>query len=137
MKRVLPPAVAAACCTAAAGCGFTVASPDDFLLTRLGQGTKLTLLVNDGGTIRCNGGKARPLSSALLIRARDLTDGLTNDAKRSLSIPSPRNSVYRYTVKLQQGTVSFPDTSAAHREEFASAEEFVLKALAGPCAGVR
>jgi hypothetical protein len=112
-----------------------VQSPDDFLLTRTGQGTKVTLLVNDGGTIRCNGGKARPISSALLIHARDLTDGLTNDAKRSLRIPAPPNSVYRYTVKLQQGTVSFPDTSAARREEFASAEQFVLQALAGPCGG--
>ena len=33
-------------------------SPDLFLLTRTGQGATLTLLVNDGGTIRCNGGKA-------------------------------------------------------------------------------
>jgi hypothetical protein len=45
--------------------------------------------------------------------------------------------VYRYRIRLQAGTVSFPDTSAAHREEFASAEQFVLQALSGPCAGLR
>jgi hypothetical protein len=135
MKRALPLAVAAACCSAVAGCGFDVQSPDDFLLTRTGQGSKLTLLVNDGGTIRCNGDKPRPISDTLLIHARDLADGLSNDAKRSLKIPSPPNSVYRYTVRLPSGTVSFPDTSAAHREELASAEQFTLQALAGPCAG--
>ena len=118
-----------------AGCGFNVKSPDDFLLTRTGQGRTLTLLVNDSGTIRCNGSKPKPISDALLIHARDLVDGLGKDAKKSLNIPSPPNSVYRYRIKLEAGTVSFPDTSAAHREEFASAEQFVLQALAGPCAG--
>jgi hypothetical protein len=119
------------------GCGFDVRSPDDFLLTRTGQGTTLTLLVNDGGTIRCNGSKPKPISDKLLIHARDLVDGLGKDAKRSLNIPSPPNSVYRYRIRLRSGTVSFPDTSAAHREEFASAEQFVLQALSGPCAGLR
>ena len=37
-----------------AGCGLNVQSADLFLLTRTGQGPKLTLLVNDSGTIRCN-----------------------------------------------------------------------------------
>ena len=45
---------------ALAGCGLNVASPDLFVLTRTGQGGKLTLLVNDGGTVRCNGGKVSP-----------------------------------------------------------------------------
>ena len=126
------PALAA---LALAGCGFDVQSPDDFLLTRTGQGTTLTLLVNDGGTIRCNGSKPKPISDALLIHARDLVDGLSKDAKRSLHIPAPPNSVYQYRIRLQAGTIAFPDTSAAHREEFASAEEFVLQALAGPCSG--
>jgi hypothetical protein len=118
-----------------AGCGFDVQSPDDFLLTRTGQGRTLTLLVNDGGTIRCDGAKPKPITNALLVHARDLVDGLGKDAKKSLDIPSPPNSVYRYRIRLATGTVSFPDTSAAHREEFASAEQFVLQALAGPCAG--
>ncbi|HEU4703782.1 MAG TPA: hypothetical protein VFS37_14980, partial [Conexibacter sp.] len=44
-----------------AGCG--AATPDVFLLTRSGSipGARLTLLVNDGGTVRCNGGEPRQL----------------------------------------------------------------------------
>jgi hypothetical protein len=116
-----------------AGCGFNVRSADLFLLTRTGQGKTLTLLVNDGGTIRCNGSKPRPIPDTLLIRARDLADGLAADAKRSLRIPTPSNSVYQFRVKLSSGTVRFPDTAAAHRHEVASAEQFVLLAVAGPC----
>lgn len=131
MKRTLAGIVA----LSLAGCGLDVQSPDDFLLTRTGQGKTLTLLVNDSGTIRCDGGKAKQITNALLIHARDLRDGLNKDANKSLDIPSPPNSVYRYRVRLASGTVSFPDTSAAHREEFASAEQFVIQALAGPCRG--
>ena len=47
------------------GCGLNVELADLFLLTRTGQGSKLTMLVNDSGTIRCNGGKQKTLSSAL------------------------------------------------------------------------
>ena len=61
------PALAALAALALVGCGFDVQSPDDFLLTRTGQGKTLTLLVNDSGTIRCNGSKPRPISDALLI----------------------------------------------------------------------
>ena len=51
-------------CVAMAGCGLDVQAPDLFLLTRTGQGSKLTLIVNDSGTIRCNGAKAKAISDA-------------------------------------------------------------------------
>jgi hypothetical protein len=126
-------AAAVLCCVGLAACGFAVESPDDFLMTRTGQGTKVTVLVNDAGTIRCDGGRARPITSALLISARDLVDNLTNDAKKPLRIPQAHNSVYRYTVRMQVGTISFPDTAAASHHELAGAEQFMLQALAGPC----
>ena len=59
-----------------AGCGVDQQSPDLYLLTRTGQGRQLTLLANDGGTIRCDGGKARALPDSLLIQARDLAQDL-------------------------------------------------------------
>jgi hypothetical protein len=129
-------AIALAAAAALAGCGFGVQSPDDFLLTRTGQGPKLTLLVNDGGTIRCDGGNSRPISNVMLISARDLVDNLDNDAKAKLRITPAADSVYTYTIRMQDGTISFPDTAAIKRPELAGAEQLTLNALAGPCRGL-
>jgi hypothetical protein len=120
---------------ALAGCGFDVQSPDLFLLTRTGQGKKLTLLVNDGGTISCNGRRPRSLSAPLLLQARDLASGLGGDAQEKLRIPSLPNSVYRYKIRLQQGTISFPDTAAASGKfpRLAQAELFAARAAEQAC----
>ena len=51
-----------------AGCGFDVEEPDLFLVTRTGgQGHKLSLLVNDSGTVSCNGGKPKAISDPQLL----------------------------------------------------------------------
>jgi hypothetical protein len=119
--------------TLVAGCGLNVSSPDLFLLKRTGEGRKLTLLVNDGGTIRCNGGPAKNLPDPLLLSARDLATALDQDAKNKLRMPPNPRSVFDYTVRLQDGTISFQDTAAATHKEFADAEQFVLQASQGPC----
>ena len=115
-----------------AGC-FDVQSADLFLLTRTGQGGKLTLLVNDGGTIRCNGAKAKAISNNGLITARDLSENLVTDAQNHLTIPKAPGSVYYYTIKLQEGTVSFPDRAAATRKVLAQAELFATQAAQQDC----
>jgi hypothetical protein len=115
-----------------AGC-FDVQSADLFLLTRTGQGGKVTLLVNDGGTIRCNGAKAKPISNNGLITARDLSENLVTDAQSHLTIPKAPGSVYYYTIKLQQGTVSFPDRAAATHNVLAQAELFAAQAAQRDC----
>jgi hypothetical protein len=119
----------------AAGCGLDVQSPDLFLLTRTGQGQKLTLLVNDGGTIRCNGGKSKTLPGPLLLAARDLATGLGGDAQAKLRIPPTAGSVYTYTLRLQQGTISFPDNATASGKypRLAQAEQFALQAAQQAC----
>ena len=119
---------------ALAGCGLQVAAPDLFLLTRTGQGKVLTIVVNDSGTIKCNGATAKPIADALLLQARDLATSLDSDAKSHLRIQASPNSVFAYTIKLQDGTVSFPDTAGARHSELAQAELFTLKAAQGPCA---
>jgi hypothetical protein len=116
-----------------AGCGLNVQLPDLFLLTRTGQGMPLTLLVNDGGTIRCNGGKAKSLSDPLLIQARDLASDLDSDAKKSLNIPRAADTVAMYRIRLQDGTISFPDTAAARHKELADAELFAVTAAQKAC----
>jgi hypothetical protein len=116
------------------GCGLNVQSPDLFLLTRTGEGKPLTLLVNDSGTIRCNGEKARPLSDPLLLQARDLETNLDADAvsKVRFAPPAP-NSVFTYSVRLQDGTLRFPDTAAAHNTDLAQTEQFTVEAAQQAC----
>jgi hypothetical protein len=128
-------AVVAAAATAvlASGCGLQISSGDLFLLKRTGAGKTLTLLVNDGGTISCNGGAASPLPAPLLLSARDLAAQLDKDAKANLHLRGGRRSVFFYSVRLQDGTISFPDTAAAAHHELALAEQFALQAAQGPC----
>jgi hypothetical protein len=128
-------ALATGAAVALAGCGLSVQSPDLFLLTRTGRGSRLTLLVSDGGTIRCDGGKARTLPDPLLLQARDLASGLGGDAQQGLRIRSTSNSVFRYTIRLQQGTISFPDTATATGRfpRLARAELFALRAAQQVC----
>jgi hypothetical protein len=109
------------------GCGFDVQSPDLFLLSRTGQGRALTLLVNDGGTIRCNGGSPKPIPDPLLLQARDIATNLDTDAKAELRLPARAGSVYTYRLKLQDGTVAFADTSAATHHELSAAELFAAQ----------
>jgi hypothetical protein len=121
-------------CVALGGCGLNVQSADLFVLTRTGQGRTLTLLVNDGGTIRCNGRPSRPLPDPLLLQARQLASDLDRDAKSSLRLTLP-GAVFTYTIKLQHGAISFSDRAAAQHPELARAELFAVEAAEGPCAG--
>ena len=115
------------------GCGIDITSADLFVLTRTGQGQTLTMLVNDGGTIRCNGGHARTLSNALLLRARDVASALDQDVKAHMKFPSKANTVFTYRVQLQDGTITFADTSAAGHKELAQAELFAVQAAQSAC----
>lgn len=130
MRNLLLVAVAAAALT---GCGLNVASPDLFVLTRIGRPRPLTMLVNDGGTIRCNGGRSMMLPDPLLIQARALVSTLDNDAKAGLRIPSRRGSVATYSIKLQDGTIAFPDTAGTSHPELAQAELFAVQAAQQGC----
>jgi len=116
-----------------AGCGLNVQSPDVLLVTRTGQGRTLTVVVNDGGTIRCNGARARRISDPLLLQARDLATALGADAKAGLRIRASANSVFRYKFSLPDGTVSFPDTAAGRHHELAQAELFTVRAAEQGC----
>ena len=116
-----------------AGCGFDVQSADLFQVTRTGQGQKLTLLVNDSGTVACNGGKPKSLPDRLLLQARDLATTLNDDAKAKRRFRAGTGSVFSYTVKVQNGTFTFPDTAAVARKELSQLELFVIQAAADPC----
>jgi hypothetical protein len=104
---------------ALAGCG--AAAPDVFLLTRSGSlpGARLTLLVNDGGTVRCNGGAPRQLPARRLLDARRIAEDLAQEAHDDLTLPAPPGSLLRYRLRTEQGTVTFSDVDAVRRPELA------------------
>jgi hypothetical protein len=133
LNKVAACPIATTACMVLAGCGLQVSSADLFLLQRTGQGKPLKLLVNDGGTIRCNGGPMKTISNQLLLQARDLANNLDKDAKAQLRIPATANGVYSYTINLQNGSITFGDTAAAAHHELAQAELFAVQAAQGPC----
>lgn len=137
MKRLARATVGGLAAVAVAGavvaCGLGIRSPDLFELTRTGIGDKLVLVVNDGGTIKCNDRAPRPLAESLLLRARDLAQQLDPDARRRLDIPPASNSIGHYRIKLPAGTVSFPDTAASRHPELARAEQWALDAAKQGC----
>ena len=96
---------------AAAGCGAP--PPDLFLIRRSGNipGAKLALLVRDNGEARCNGRPVDSIGDARLLEAREIARKLEGPAKRHVNLPPGPNSVLRYSVRLEAGTVSFSDTS--------------------------
>ena len=117
-----------------AGCGLQVHAPDLFQVTRTGAGgQKLTLLVNDSGTVSCDGRKPKMLSDPLLLQARDLATSLNEDVGNQLKFTGSPRSVYSYSVNVQTGTMSFPDTAASTRKELARLELFLVQAAADPC----
>ncbi|HTU85417.1 MAG TPA: hypothetical protein VMF57_07555 [Solirubrobacteraceae bacterium] len=113
------------------GCGLDVEAPDLFQVTRTGPAPTLTMLVNSSGTISCNGGKPKQLADSLLIQARALSTSLNNDVK--LRFTRDAHSVFTYTVKVQNGTFTFPDTAASAHKELAQLELFFVQAGADPC----
>jgi len=121
-------ATAGLAAAALAGCGLNVQAPDLFTVTRTGEGQTLTMLVNYAGTVSCNRGPAKMLPDPLLLVARDLVAALDPDAQHKLDLPSTPDSVYSFRVRLQDGTIAFPDTAAAHHPTLAQLEQFVLQA---------
>lgn len=103
---------AAAATLTFAGCGSQ--PPDLFVVQRSGQGAgaRLSLVVSDGGTVRCNGGEARDLPSADLLEARDIARTLDEDLRKGRPGPPPGvRPIFRYRVRLPRGSVAFDDTS--------------------------
>ena len=98
--------ITAALALVLAGCGLEIQEPDLFLLTRTGEGKTLTMLVNDSGTISCNGGKMKMLADPLLIQARDLAQNL--DERRHGQAQHPPYAEQRLLLHDQAGRRNDP-----------------------------
>jgi hypothetical protein len=115
-----------------AGCGNRTA-PDLFVLTRAGSvpGANLRLRVSDDGLVRCNGGARQRMSDPLLLDAREIARELNDLAPRTLA-PGPR-SVLRYRLRLQDGTVTFSDSSRRQTREMFLTQEFTRRVAKSVC----
>jgi hypothetical protein len=124
-----------------AGCAGGTPSADLFVVTRSGSlpGAKLTLLVSDGGFVRCNGGAEREISSSQLIDARALLRDLAGKPDEDgplddhVTLAPQRNSILRYSVRAEDGTVAFSDTSKGQPQAFYELAQYTREIAKGVC----
>jgi hypothetical protein len=122
MRKAL--AACAACASLAlAGCGTQ--PPDLFEVRRSGadRNANLTLVVNDGGRVACNGAE-HPLDADRLLRARELVRELAPQARLHLELPTGPGSQLAYRVRMEAGTVAFSDTSRDNPQSFLALAAF-------------
>lgn len=96
---------------ALAACGTP--SPDLFVVQRTGTvpGARFYLLVSDT-SVRCNHGRAIPLTSAQTLEARDILRNLLDLQKHSVTVPpSPPSQLYRFEIRDEAGILRFADTT--------------------------
>ena len=118
----------------ALGCGG-IKAPDLFIVKRSGSGpnAQLTMLVNEEGGIRCNGGTELKLSDPQIVKARAIQEDLKEPASKHLALPPQPGSVLAYSVRDVDGTVTFADNSHAQPKVLRSLALFVLEAAQQVC----
>ena len=131
MRRAVLAAAAGA--ALAAGCGTP--SGDLFIVERDGTlpDAKLNLRVGDGGTVRCDGGEEKEISSEDLLDARQLAEDLRPLLDRRVELPARPQSVLRFRVTGQEGEVRFADNSAGQPEVFGRVIGFTRKMAKDVC----
>jgi hypothetical protein len=107
----------AAAAAVLAGCGTP--SPDLFEVRRTGadRNANVTMVVNDGGSVSCNGAE-HELDSDRLLRAREVARELEPQAELNLELPKGAGAQLSYRVRLETGTVAFSDTSRGNPQSF-------------------
>jgi hypothetical protein len=110
-----------------AGCGESVELPDLFVVQRTGAGPELTVVVNEGGAVHCDGGPVRQLSDAQLVQARGLQEELQSPSAKHLALSPRPGSVFSYYVRDAEGTVRFSDNSAGQPSVLRHLAYFVLE----------
>jgi hypothetical protein len=112
-------ATVCAAAMAAALCGCGTPSPDLFEVRRTGEdrNANVTVVVNDGGSVSCNG-VDHELDADRLLRAREVARELEPQAELNLELPKGPRSQLSYRVRLETGTVAFSDTSRGNPQSF-------------------
>jgi hypothetical protein len=127
------------------GCGGGVELADLFEVQRSGSvpGAGLTLVVNEGGAVRCGQGSPRPgsvqsspvrqLSDPQLVLARGIQEELQSPSSKHLALPPRPGSVFSYYVRDSEGTVRFADNSAGQPAVLRHLAYFVLEVAQRVC----
>ena len=99
------------------GCGTE--SPDLFAVERSGpdREANLTLVVNDGGGVTCNGHE-HSLDADRLLRARELSREIAKQAELGVELPPGPRADLSYRVRMEEGTIAFSDTSRGNPRSF-------------------
>lgn len=113
--RRLAVAAAALALGLAAGCGADY--PDLMVVRRSGAlpDANVTLLINDGGTVRCDGGEPLQMPPRPMLDAREIARELAQEASEDLVLARPPGAQLRFHLETQDGTVAFSDANAAGR----------------------
>jgi hypothetical protein len=102
----------AACVLAAllAGCGSR--PPDLMVVKRSGAdpNANVEVLVNDGGSVTCNGSE-HDLDAERLLTARRLVRDLSPQAELHIALPPGPGTQLTYRVTMEAGTIVFSDRS--------------------------
>ena len=119
-----------------AGCG--TASPDLFEVRRSGEdrAANLTMVVNDGGQVTCNG-REHALDADRLLRARELSRELAEPAELGVELPPGPGANLSYRVRMEAGTVAFSDTSRGNPAAFNRLAAFTKDVAERVCGIVR
>ena len=125
-------AAVAAAALAIAGCGTP--SPDLFEVRRTGEdpNANVTLLVNDGGSVTCNGAE-HPIDTERLLRARQVARDLAPQAELLVELPPGPDAQLSYRVRLEQGTIAFSDTSRSIPRSFQALAGFTADVTENVC----
>lgn len=94
---------------------------------------RLELVVNGGGTARCNGGEPQQIAPRLLLDARDIVRELTPELEAGRVYARPPNALLRYDVETAQGELSFSDTDGTRDPGIARMVAFVRRAAQDVC----
>ena len=129
MRRV---ALAAALAAVLAGGGTPPA--DLFEVKRTGEdrNANVDVVVNDGGSVSCNG-KEHPLENDLLLRARQILRDIQPQAELHLELPPGPQSQLSYRARMEAGTVSFSDTSRGNPKPFLALAAFTKDVTEDVC----
>jgi hypothetical protein len=126
--RVWLACAGAGCAVLGSGCSG-VRAADLFVVQRSGSvaGAQLTLLVNEEGGVRCNGGPTLKLSDSQLIEARTIQEDISQAASQHLSLPPGPRPVFNFRLRQENGDVSFSDDSPGQPQVFHRLALFVVQ----------